>query len=59
MLDLLEKRAKKLKKGKFEAAQEVEQEMTDWKNNNFAEFRRPVTAYITLDSQRDKDRLDG
>ena len=57
MFDFLKKRAKKLKKGNFEAAEAVEREMTEWKDKNFEEYRRPVYTFITLETEKMKNKI--
>ena len=48
MLQLLEKRAVALKSANFKKADEIELEMTHYKNENFEKITTPNTAYITF-----------
>ena len=48
MLFLLEKRANALKKAKFELAEQIEDELTKEKNNNFDEITRPRLFFVTF-----------
>ena len=58
MFDYLKKRASYLKKGKFEEAEQVEKKMTEWKNNNIDKCRTPVHAFITLETEGAKNKIN-
>ena len=48
LLRLLEQRANFLKAAKFDEANEVEEKLTQLKNENFEKFMRPNTFYVTF-----------
>ena len=58
MFTYLKKRAEYLKKGKFEEAEKVEKKMTEWKNNNIDKCRTPVLAFITLETEGAKNKIN-
>ena len=48
LLVLLEKRAIALRSANFEKADQIEEEMTKYKNENFEKVTTPITAYCTF-----------
>lgn len=53
----LKNRAEKLKRGNFKAASKIESEMTEWKNKNFEDSRRPVYVFITVETEDVKNKI--
>ena len=51
MMNLLEKRANFLKATKFDKANEVEKEMTEYKNENLEDLFKPKVFYATFHTE--------